>query len=841
MASIHDRFQVPTDPAVITPFEDVDDPLADADVPVPSIERDDSSYYIFGPPSQSSDGRYTTRTRSSVGGRGRRFSNHTQLTEPSSISDMPSDCFPLEKQKRSIAKAMPTTTTVMAMARTSSPAISPTTTHRDITAYRNGVASKPKSHHHSQRPRAHRRNHHTTTTTAIDTPTRFHPEPAPTYSPYHSHSHTPSHSRSPSSSHTRAPLILLHVTLLPSPALPYPPHLLRRVLPRSTMRAYAQLEERLADPVLMTRGLLVAHPREEMDVLEERVLEGLELRAPRVLKCGHFYHVDDDDHADDEGEGEMKRRDSGVDAEADAEVEADAAAATAAVETADTSDEAEEEEEDEQEITCTECHAHLPLPPAASSTSATTRWTIKIYAANGLLAGPGAWSAAWSEMERVDVAITPYLSPAQHRALQAAVREEEQAVADAAARAAEERADADAERDALVRDAQEAGRREAEVEAEARVEEVRREAEARLEEAEARAEQMRNEAEERLEEQRMEAETRLEAERVEAEEMRKEAEERLEAERMEAEARLEAERMEAEERLEEEKQERLRLIGSAALAAAAERRAAEERVEEAKVQAVREERKRVREERARRAAEAEKARREVPLATLVRRALWVAAVDWRNVLIVVLGAWLWMVGSGAVVPQSMGTDLDVSGGVFFDAAVSPFFENGTVEQFDVVRTIETVTATATATQTSTAIVTAFILETLAPQALEQSASTTTADLSEPTDTPDAVFAATTEILASAFEKMNAIIAALVEAYETTTDDEDASAETQLPRTDVCNTFPELAYPTCAIDEEVFDMEQVEEDPRPRTCVNRELEVEYFHRAAPTCSVHLVWV
>ncbi|KAF4545453.1 Flavoprotein oxygenase [Lasiodiplodia theobromae] len=838
MASIHDRFQVPTDPAVITPFEDVDDPLADADVPVASIERDDSSYYIFGPPSQSSDGRYTTRTRSSIGGRGRRFSNHTQLTEPSSISDMPSDCFPLEKQKRSIAKAMPPTTTVMAMARTSSPAISPTTTHRDITAYRNGVASKPKSHHHSSRPRP-RRNHHTTTTTAIDTPTRFHPEPTPTYSPYHSR--TPSSSSSPH----RAPLILLHVTLLPSPALPYPPHLLRRVLPRSTMRAYAQLEERLADPVLMTRGLLVAHPREEMDVLEERVLEGLELRAPRVLKCGHFYHVDD--YADDEGdeEGGKKRRDSGVDAEADAEVEADAAA-TAAVETDASA--VETASEAEEEITCTECHAHLPLPPA-SSTSATTRWTIKIYAANGLLAGPGAWSAAWSEMERVDVAITPYLSPAQHRALQAAVREEEQAVADAAARAAEERADADAERDALLRAAEEAGRREAEAEAEARAEEVRREAEGRLEEAEARAEQMRNEAEERLEAERMEAEARLEAERTEAE-ARLEAE-RVEAEEMrkEVEERLELERMEAEERLEEEKQERLRLIGSAALAAAAERRAAEERVEEAKVQAVREERKRVREERARRAAEAEKARMEVPLATLVRRALWVAAVDWRNVLIVVLGAWLWMVGSGAVVPQEMGTELDVSG-VFFDAAVSPFFDNATVEQqFEVVRTTETVTATATATQTSTAIVTAFVLETLAPQALEQSASTTTADLSEPTDTPDAVndeykdavFAATTEILASAFEKMDAIIAALVEAYKKSADDEDASAEAQPPRTDVCSTIPELAYPTCAVDDEVLDVEQVEEDPRPRTCANRELEVEYFNRAAPTCSVHLVWV
>lgn len=830
MASVHDRFQVPTDPAVITPFEDVDDPLADADVPVPSIERDDSSYYIFGPPSQSSDGRYTTRTHSSIGGgggRGRRFSNHTQLTEPSSISDMPSDCFPLEKQKRSIAKAaMAPHQPTMTMPRTSSPAISPTTTtttttHRDITAYRTGVAAaaaspstKPRSsHHHSQRPRPRRTHHHTgtTTTTAIDTPTRFHPEPTPpTYSPYAS----PSHSRSPSSSHSRAPLILLHVTLLPSPAaLPYPPHILRRVLPRSTMRAYAQLEERLADPVLMTRGLLVAHPREEMDVLEERVLEGLELRVPRVLKCGHFYHVDDHDHVDqDEGEGEEgvegrkkkeKRRDSGVEAEA----ETDAAAAA--------EDENNEDADEEEEITCTECHAHLPLPLSpASSSSPSTRWTIKTYAANGLLAGPGAWSAAWSEMERVDVAITPYLSPAQHRALQAAVREEEQAVATA-------RAEAEAERDALVRAAEEAGRRQAEAEAEARLDAERAE------------------TEQRLEAERVEAEERLEAERAEAEERRKEAEERLQAERMDA-----------EERLEEKEQERLRLIGSAALAAAAERRAAEERVEEAKVQAVREERKRVREERARRVAEAERARREVPLTTLVRRALWVAAVDWRNVLIAVLGAWLWMgagiVGSGDV---SRSVDLEV-GGVFLDAAVSPFFGNATVEQqFDVVRTTETVIATATATQTSTAIVTAFILETLAPQALEQSASTTTADLSEPTDTPDAVdeeykdaiFAATTEILASAFEKMDAIIAALVEAYEKSADDEDASAEAQLPRTDVCSTFPELAYPTCAVDEEVFDVEQVEEDPRPRMCANRELQVDYFNRAAPTCSVHLVWV
>ncbi|KAL1640666.1 hypothetical protein SLS58_006680 [Diplodia intermedia] len=743
MSSIQDRFEVTTHPAVITPFEDLDDPLIDADIP-----HDD--YYMFGPPSQSSDGRHTINSRSSAG-RGRRLSNRTQLTEPSSISDMPSDCFPLAQHK----KAMP---------RTGSPAVSPTKSaspHRDITAYRSSLPDdKVKTHrrsHHHHRPSVPRRHH----TSCVDTPTRFHPEPMPQYSSSPSHHLTPSsHSRSLS----RAPLILLHVTLLPSSSsassLPrYPPHVLQRVLPRATMRAFALLEERLADPVLMTRGLLVAHPRDEMDVLEERVLEGLGLRPPRVLKCGHFYGApggdggaDDDDDDDDapsaaaHDKSNNGRRDSGVEATTH-----DAPRPTE--EEAEAEEEADEDEADE--ITCTTCHAQLPLPNAPAET---TRWTIKTYAANGLLAGPGAWAAAWSEMERIDVAIAPHLTPAQHRALARAVREEE-----------EERERKEEEKARVAADAAAAAKREEEEKEKEKEKEAKAAMEAAMEAAQREAQALVQEAREEeralAEQQQQQREAAMEAER-EALVQEAREEERAQAQQQAAEAEQQAET------------QRLRLIGNAALAAAAERRAAEERVERERKEAVRAERRRARDERVARARAAEKARSELPLRVLLARAAWVVVADWRNAVIALLAAvvaWGVLAGAGAGVGAAR-VDLVSPRLVAFDFdPVDVVVDNVTVPPLDVVVQTSTVVATATATHTSTAIVTAFVLETLSPATttvLAEQPSILPSSSSSPDDVDDAdaafkdaVFAASSDVLASAFEKMQDIISALADAYE----------------------------------------------------------------------------
>ncbi|KKY13938.1 putative flavoprotein oxygenase [Diplodia seriata] len=744
MSSIHDRFEVTTHPAVITPFEDVDDPLIDADIP-------HNDYYMFGPPSQSSDGRNTINSRSSAG-RGRRLSNRTQLTEPSSISDMPSDCFPLAQHK----KAMP---------RTSSPQISPTKSaspHRDITAYRSSVVpdeNKVKTHRRSHhRPSAPRRSHHTS---IVDTPTRFHPDPTPQYSsssPSHHHL-TPSHH---SRSQSRAPLILLHVTLLPSPSFPYPPHVMQRVLPRSTMRAFALLEERLADPVLMTRGLLVAHPRDEMDVLEERVLEGLELRPPRVLKCGHFYGAPPSSTANDDDDDDEE--------EAAANEEEEEAAAAAAhdkpIHRRDSGVEAttmdEEDAAEADEITCTTCHAHLPLPAnanaASSETMTNTRWSIKTYAANGLLAGPGAWAAAWSEMERIDVAVAPHLTAAQHRALARAVREEEEE--------REREREEEREKDERARAAAAA----------AAAEEAKRQEEER--------EREREEAEEA--ERRREAEA---AQRAERETQRREHEAEREAL---VQAAREEERARAAEAAQLAETQRLRLIGNAALAAAAERRAAEERVERERKEAVRAERRRARDERVRSAQAAEKARRELPLGVLLARAAWVVAADWRNVVIALLAvvvAWGMMVAGGGV-----GVDLDARLVAFdFEPVDHRVFgvDNATAPppplETVVVQTSTVVVATATATHTSTAIVTAFVLETLSPAAattaLAEQPSVLPSFSSSPSSSPDvvdadaafkdAVFAASSDVLASAFEKMQNIVSALTVAYEEGKEEEEA--------------------------------------------------------------------
>lgn len=149
-----------------------------------------------------------------------------------------------------------------------------------------------------------------------------------------------------------------------------------RVMPEWLVENYKVLEEKLQDIILMRRGLLIPHPRDEYDLLEERILESLELKTPRLLKCGHFVPPDTDtDESEDEvasvtddctGRGS---RMSGGTLTLDHESHMDA---------------------------CVDCHRELKRPGKGVG-AGRRRWDLKIYAANGLMR-EAAWTACWNDM-----------------------------------------------------------------------------------------------------------------------------------------------------------------------------------------------------------------------------------------------------------------------------------------------------------------------------------------------------------------------------------------------------------------------------------------------------------
>jgi len=174
------------------------------------------------------------------------------------------------------------------------------------------------------------------------------------------------------------PLVLLHVTLLPI-ALSYSTEVLESVLPGYILENWKLLQEKATDTVL-ERGILIPHPREDYDLLEERLLESLELKLPRILKCGHF-HLEPDEEADL--------------AESDAD---------------------HFDEDDNDADICDDCGRRV-RDGRFGSGAGTRRWDIKLYAANGLMRA-GAWGAAWREMERVDVEILPWMEEDMKRELE---------------------------------------------------------------------------------------------------------------------------------------------------------------------------------------------------------------------------------------------------------------------------------------------------------------------------------------------------------------------------------------------------------------------------------------
>lgn len=187
------------------------------------------------------------------------------------------------------------------------------------------------------------------------------------------------------------PLVLLHVTLLPMP-LSYSPEILETVLPPSILANWKLLQEKATDTVF-ERGILIPHPKEDYDLLEERLLESLELKKSRILKCGHF-HLSPEEEAD-------------IAAESDSEAESDACDADI----------------------CLDCGRRIRDGKFGSAGTGSKRWDIKLFAANGLMRA-GAWSAAWREMERVDVEILPWMEEDMKRELELRREEDERARAE---------------------------------------------------------------------------------------------------------------------------------------------------------------------------------------------------------------------------------------------------------------------------------------------------------------------------------------------------------------------------------------------------------------------------
>ena len=201
------------------------------------------------------------------------------------------------------------------------------------------------------------------------------------------------HTRSPSKNSPSKkmkkdyPLVLLHATILPV-TLSYSQRTMEAVLPDYILENWKLLHERVTEMVL-ERGILIPHPKEDYELLEERLLESLELKTPRILQCGHYHP-----HSD-------------IDALEQADVD--------------------KYDSDEDEDICDDCGRRVRDGRHGSGTGK-RRWDIKIYAANGLMRA-GAWGAAWNEMERIDVEILPWIEEDLRKELDLMRRTEEEEAA----------------------------------------------------------------------------------------------------------------------------------------------------------------------------------------------------------------------------------------------------------------------------------------------------------------------------------------------------------------------------------------------------------------------------
>jgi len=187
----------------------------------------------------------------------------------------------------------------------------------------------------------------------------------------------------------KEPLVLLHVTVLPL-QWPYSHLMSSPEIPTSLQtvkESWRLLQEKLGDTVL-ERGILLPHPQDSYEVLEERLLEALELPVrPRakILKCGHYMGPSDSEapSSDEDGDG----------------------------------DDNWGAETREERKWCDICRRDVRLEIVGDVSKGERRFRVKIYASNGLMRA-GAWAAAWREMERVDVELEPYVEMHQHSELE---------------------------------------------------------------------------------------------------------------------------------------------------------------------------------------------------------------------------------------------------------------------------------------------------------------------------------------------------------------------------------------------------------------------------------------
>ena len=162
------------------------------------------------------------------------------------------------------------------------------------------------------------------------------------------------------------PLVLLHCTLLtPASNLLFSgcdADLFSAILPEEYRKRWNKLHDRLSNPEVKARGVLIPHPQEDYELLEERLLECLDLEKPRI-RNNHFF------------DQEVNAADSGFESASQTEDEVDGS------------------------VKCPDCGKCL-----VEKGKNERKWEIKVYAANGLMRA-GAWSAAWREMEKVDVEV----------------------------------------------------------------------------------------------------------------------------------------------------------------------------------------------------------------------------------------------------------------------------------------------------------------------------------------------------------------------------------------------------------------------------------------------------
>ncbi|KAK4102501.1 hypothetical protein N658DRAFT_495208 [Parathielavia hyrcaniae] len=135
--------------------------------------------------------------------------------------------------------------------------------------------------------------------------------------------------------------------------------------------AWRELQDRVGDTVL-ERGILLPHPQNDYEVLEERLLEALELpvrRRARILECGHYLGPANLHTLEEESEDE---------------------------------DEVREGKAEDKKHWCTTCRNEIRCEDLGPGKV----FRVKVYASNGLMPA-GAWDACWKEMERVDVEVEP--------------------------------------------------------------------------------------------------------------------------------------------------------------------------------------------------------------------------------------------------------------------------------------------------------------------------------------------------------------------------------------------------------------------------------------------------